>query len=120
MCGRWSIPLFDLDIGPEEGEAVQRVLSSGWISLGPETKRFEREFESFLGDGHVLLTTSATSALHLAYRLAGLGPGDDIVVPALTFVSTLTPALWLGARPRFADIPSETCLNISADTLRDA
>jgi dTDP-4-amino-4,6-dideoxygalactose transaminase len=120
VSGRWTIPLFDLDTGPEEIKAVEHVLSSGWLSLGPETESFERDFEAFLGEGNVLMLNNATGALHIAYILAGLTPGDEIVCPALTFVSTLTPALWMGAVPRFADIASETCLNISADTVRAA
>jgi dTDP-4-amino-4,6-dideoxygalactose transaminase len=117
VSGRWTVPLFDLQIGTEEIEAVTEVLRSGWLSLGPETEAFEGEFDGFLGRGRSLMVNNATNALHLAYVLSGLRSGDEIVVPSLTFVSSLTPALWLGASPRFADVESETCLNVSRRTV---
>ncbi len=113
----WKVPLFELETGPEELEAVERVVKTGWLSAGPETEAFEREFSEFLGGPKVLFVSSGTAAIHLALRALGVGPGDEVIVPAMTFVSTATPVLWLGAKPVFADSESLENPNISARTV---
>ncbi len=110
----WRIPLFDLDYGKEEEEALLRVLRSKWISQGPETLSFEREFAQYLGIPFALATSSGTSALHLAYISLGVKPNDEIIVPSFTFVATVSPLLWIGAIPVFVDIESPEVPNISA------
>lgn len=113
----WRIPLFDLNYGEEEEEAVRRIIKSKWISQGPETDRFEKEFEKYLGIKHVLATSSGTTALHLLYVSAGIKEGDEVIVPALTFIATITPILFTGAKPVFADIHSLRKPNISVETV---
>ncbi len=105
-AGAWKIPLFDLDYGPEEEEAVRRVVRSGWLTQGPETQAFEEEFARYLGVPEVVMTSLGTTALHLAYLAAGLKPGDEVIVPSLTFIATVSPLLWMGVRVVFADILS--------------
>ncbi len=100
----WRIPLFDLDYGPEEEDAVLRVIRRGWLTQGPETQAFEEEFAHYLGVSQVVMTSSGTTALHLAYLVAGLQPGDEVILPAMTFIATVEPLLWMGVRPVFADI----------------
>ncbi len=110
---QWKVPLTDISFGPEEQEAVRRVLESGWISMGPETERFESEFADYLGIEHAVAVSSGTAALHLALLALGIGPGDEVIVPSLTFVATANAVLYTGAKPVFADITSLEDWNIS-------
>ena len=113
----WKVPLFDVRLGPEEHEAVRRVLESGWISMGPETEHFEAEFAQYLGAKHAVAVSSGTAALHLALLALGIGPGDEVIVPSLTFVATANSVLYVGADPVFADITSQDDWNISPDEI---
>ena len=81
-------PLISLSeplLGEEEIEAVQRVIRSGWLTLGPETEAFEREFAERMGVKFAIALANGTAALHLAYLAAGLSEGDEFLLPALTF-----------------------------------
>ncbi len=109
----WQVPLADLDFGFEEYEAVQRVLKSGWISMGPETELFEREFAEFLRVDHAIAVSSGTAALHLSLAGLGIGPGDEVIVPSLTFCATVNAIVYTGAVPVFADIDGLHDLNMS-------
>src|ERR1051325_9984987 len=99
-----QIPLFDLQLEPEDIEAVMDVLRSGWLTMGPRTADFERAFAEHLGARHAIAVSSCTAALHLAYLGAGVGPGDEVIVPAMTFAATAAAAIYCGATPVFADI----------------
>jgi dTDP-4-amino-4,6-dideoxygalactose transaminase len=107
------VPLFDTDFGPEEHAAVIRVLDSGWLTMGEETKSFEREFAEYLGVRHAFLVSNCTAALHLAHHVLGAGPGDEIICPSLTFVATANSIIQAGATPVFADIATLDDLTIS-------
>jgi dTDP-4-amino-4,6-dideoxygalactose transaminase len=109
----WRVPLADLDIGPQEEAAVLEVLRSRWLSMGEVTKQFEKEFADFIGAKHTLAVTNATAALHLACVAVGLGPGDEVILPSLTFVATANAIRYTGATPVFADIENLDDLNIS-------
>ncbi len=109
----WKVPLMDVAIGSEEIEAVTAVLNSGWLSMGPETGRFEAEFARFLGAPHALAVANGTVALHLACLALGLGPGDEVLCPALTFIATANAILYTGARPVFVDVSGPHDLNLS-------
>ncbi|MCP9491624.1 MAG: DegT/DnrJ/EryC1/StrS family aminotransferase [Solirubrobacteraceae bacterium MAG38_C4-C5] len=98
------VPLFDLRLAPEDLAAVEGVLRSGWLSMGPRTQAFEEAFADHLGVRHALATSSCTAALHLAYLAAGVGPGDEVIVPAITFVATAAAARYCGAEPVLADV----------------
>ncbi len=91
-----------------EIEAVTRVLRSGWIGMGPETLAFEHELAAFLGTAEVVTVDSCTSALFLALRVQGIGPGDEVIVPSLTWCATANAAVYLGATPVFADVDPDT------------
>ena len=97
----WKVALSDLSFGPEEREAVQRVLDAGWISTGPETSMFESEFAEHLGVKHAVAVSSGTAALHLALIAAGIQPGDEVILPSLTFVATANAARYRGSRACF-------------------
>jgi dTDP-4-amino-4,6-dideoxygalactose transaminase len=99
-----EVPLFDLRLDPEDVEAVMGVLRSGWLTMGPRTAEFEETFAAHLGVRHCVAVSSCTAALHLAYLAAGVGPGDEVIVPAMTFAATAAAAIYCGATPVFADI----------------
>ncbi len=101
---REVIPLFDLVLEDEDVAAVVDALRSGWLTMGPRIQAFEEAFAEHLGVAHAIATSSCTAALHLAYLAAGVGPGDEVIVPSLTFVATANAAMYCGARPVFADI----------------
>lgn len=125
----WRIPLFDLDYGPAEEEAALRVLRSKWLTMGAETQQFEAEFAGMLnlrvenGESRVdntplsplysLAVGNATQALHLACLALEIGPGDEVIVPSLTFVATANAACYTGAAVRFADVLGPDDLTIS-------
>jgi dTDP-4-amino-4,6-dideoxygalactose transaminase len=113
----WRVPLADIDFGLEEEEAVQRVIRSRWLSMGEETQGFEQEFAAFIGTKHALAVTNATAALHLACLAAGIGPGDEVIVPSLTFVATANAVRYTGATPVFADIESLDWLCVSPPSI---
>ena len=106
------IPFARPDIGNAEIEAVARTLRSGWVTTGPETRAFEQEFAAYLGGGvQAIAVNSATAGLHLALEAAGVGPGDEVIAPTLTFTATVEVARYLGADARLVDVDPVT-LNI--------
>jgi dTDP-4-amino-4,6-dideoxygalactose transaminase len=117
---QWKIPLSDIDFGPEERAAVDNVLQSRWLTMGSITEEFEQAFATYTGAKHAIAVTNATAALHLSCVVAGLGPGDEAIVPSLTFVATANAVRYTGATPVFADITSEQDLNISYHAIENA
>jgi dTDP-4-amino-4,6-dideoxygalactose transaminase len=114
----WKIPLSDIDFDFEESAVVQDVLNSGWLTMGGVTQKFETDFAAYVGAKHAIAVTNGTAALHLACLVAGLGPGDEAIVPSLTFVATANAIRYVGATPRFADITSPSDLNVSPDSIK--
>lgn len=115
----WKITLADLDLDQEEEDAVLSVLRSRWLTAGEVTRRFEEAFANFVGARHAVAVSNATAGLHLACLTAGLGPGDEVIVPSLTFVATVAAVLYVGAKPIFADITSETDLTLSPESIAE-
>lgn len=105
-------------LGDEEWEALRGPLSSGWLTQGPEVAAFELEFAKAHHVRHALATTSCTTALHLALATLGIGPGDEVVVPAFTWVATANAVLYCGATPRFVDVDPQT-FNLDPLRLRE-
>ena len=103
-----QLPITRPFIGEEEIEAVQGPLRSGWLVQGPMVREFEGKFEEFTGIRHALATSSCTTALHLAVAALGLQPGDEVIVPAFTWVATANVVEYMGARPIFCDVDLET------------
>lgn len=96
------------NFGEEEIEAVTQVMRSGWVGMGPETIAFERELCQFLGSPHVVAVNSCTSALFLSLLILGVGPGDEVICPSLTWCATANAAFYLGAKPVFCDVDPDT------------
>jgi dTDP-4-amino-4,6-dideoxygalactose transaminase len=109
----WRIPLSDIDLGADEMSAVQDVLLSRWLTMGRLTQEFESAFAAYTGAKYALAVTNATAALHMACMATGLKPGDEVIVPSLTFVASANTIRYTGATPVFADIVSENDLNVS-------
>jgi dTDP-4-amino-4,6-dideoxygalactose transaminase len=114
----WRVPLSDIDFDEAESLAVQNVLKSRWLTMGKVTQEFETSFAAHVETGHAIAVTNATAALHLSCLALGLGPGDEVIVPSLTFVATANAVRYVGATPIFADIVSPDNLNISPDAVR--
>jgi dTDP-4-amino-4,6-dideoxygalactose transaminase len=110
-----QIPLFDLRLEAEDLEAVADTLRSGWLTMGPRTEAFERAFAEHLGSRHAVALSSCTAALHLAYLAAGVGPGDEVIVPSMTFAATASAAVYCGATPVFAEILGQHDLSIDPE-----
>jgi dTDP-4-amino-4,6-dideoxygalactose transaminase len=113
-----TVNLSDLTYDAEEERAVVEVLRSGWLSAGQVTQAFENEFAQFVGAPHAIATTNCTAALHLALLALDVGPGDEVLVPSLTFVATVNAIRYVGATPVFVDITSLDDWTISIDAVR--
>jgi dTDP-4-amino-4,6-dideoxygalactose transaminase len=100
----WRVPLADLDYGPEEEAAVLKVLRSKWLTMGAITQDFETQFSRLVGSKYAIAVSNATEALHLACLALGIGPGDEVITPSLSFVATSNAVLYTGAEVRFADV----------------
>lgn len=109
----WRVPLADVNLGPEELEAVSAVIRSGWLTMGEVTQAFEQEYAQSTHSAHALAITNATAALHLACLALGIGPGDEVILPSLTFVASANAIGYTGAVPVFADIESPDWLCLS-------
>jgi dTDP-4-amino-4,6-dideoxygalactose transaminase len=95
-------------LGEEEVEAVAEVIRSGWVAQGPKVAAFERAFATTQQADHAVAASSCTTALHLALLVAGVGPGDEVVVPSFSFIATANAVRYVGAAPVFADVDLET------------
>jgi dTDP-4-amino-4,6-dideoxygalactose transaminase len=114
-----DIPFFRPAITADEIEAVAAVLRSGWLTTGPKTREFEASFAAFLGGGvEAVAVNSATAGLHLAAEACGIGPGDSVIVPTLTFTATAEVIRYLGAEVALVDVASKTYLIDLADAER--
>jgi dTDP-4-amino-4,6-dideoxygalactose transaminase len=104
----WRVPLADVVVSEDDLAAVTDAYRSGWLSQGPRTRAFEEAVESYTGAPHAVAVANCTAALHLIALAAGLGPGDEVIVPSLTFVATPNSVAYTGATPVFADVVSPT------------
>jgi dTDP-4-amino-4,6-dideoxygalactose transaminase len=119
-----KVPILDLaaemrEVGAEVRAALERVLASGHFILGPEGAALEKEIAALCGVPHAVACNSGTDALHLALRAAGIGPGDEVVTPAFTFIATAEAIAYVHARPVFADVDAAS-FNMTAATLERA
>lgn len=103
-------------LGEDEVAAVTEVLRSGWVAQGPRVKAFEDAFAVRQQSVYAVAVSSCTTALHLALYVAGVGPGDEVVVPSFSFIATTNAVRYVGAHPVFADVDATTG-NITAETV---
>ena len=113
----YQIPLFNLNFDKAETRAVVDVLNSKWISSGPKTMELEKKFADMLGAKHALAVANCTAALHLAVLAAGIGPGDEVIVPSLTFVATVNCIRYAGGTPVFCDVAAKDNLCIDPEKI---
>jgi dTDP-4-amino-4,6-dideoxygalactose transaminase len=98
------IPVMRPWLGEEEAEAAAEAVASGWVAQGPRVREFEEAFAAAIGTPHAVAVSSCTAALHLALIAAGIGPGDEVIVPSLSFIATTNAVRYVGAQPIFADV----------------
>lgn len=116
----WRVPLSSLSFSREEERTLGEVFRSGWWTYGPVSRQLEADFAEYLGVRHALSVSSGTAALHLAWMALGIGQGDEVVIPSLTFVAAANTLLHAGAVPRFADVHSLERPIVSAKTIERA
>jgi dTDP-4-amino-4,6-dideoxygalactose transaminase len=116
----WQVPLSAVRLTDADIEAANEVYRSGWLSMGPRTQDLESAFAEYAGSGHCLAVSSCTAGLHLAMSGAGLGAGDEAVVPSITFVASANAIAYTGARPVFAEIAAVDRPWLSADAAERA
>ncbi len=110
------IPVMRPWLGNEEAEAAAEAVASGWVAQGPRVREFEDAFAAAIGTPHAVAVSSCTAALHLALIAAGIGPGDEVIVPSLSFIATANAVRYVGAQPVFADVDLAT-QNLSPQTV---
>lgn len=116
QCRVDPIPIMRPWLGQEEAAALADVVASGWVAQGPRAAEFERALAARVGAAHGVAVSSGTAALHLAMIVLGLGPGDDVIVPSLSYIATANAPRYVGATPVFADVDRAT-QNLSPDTI---
>jgi dTDP-4-amino-4,6-dideoxygalactose transaminase len=116
----WRVPLADVVIDEAEIAAIAETYRSGWLSMGPKTQDLEAALAEYTGARHVLATANCTAALHLACLACGLGAGDEVVVPSLSFVATANAVAYAGATPVFADVAALDRPWLSVETVEAA
>ena len=109
-----EIPFHRAYLGEDEVRAVAEVVRSGWLTMGPKTLQFEKEFAAYIGVTHAIAVNSCTAALHLCLEAIGIGPGDEVLVPTNTFAATAEVVTYFNARPVLVDIDRRT-LNLDVD-----
>jgi len=115
----YKIPLFDLNFDKQESQAVEEVIKSNWISTGPKCYEFEKRFAGMLNANFAVSTSNCTVSLHLALKLIGIEPGDEVICPSLTFVATVNAIRYLDAIPVFADVTSYELPVINPEDIRE-
>src|SRR5438132_2942624 len=103
-----SVPITKPSLGEEEARAPYESIKSGWVTQGPKVAEFEKAVAAYVGAKHGIATTSCTTGLHLALATAGIGPGDEVIVPSFTFIASANAILYTGATVVFADIDART------------
>ena len=105
---KMNVPITKPSLGEEEARAPYESIKSGWVTQGPKVAEFEKAVAAYCGAKHGIATTSCTTGLHLALATAGVGPGDEVIVPSFTFIASANAILYTGATVVFADIDPRT------------
>ena len=104
------LPFSKPSISEDDITAVNEVLRSGWITTGPKNTEFERKFCDYVGCSESIALSSATAGMHIVLRSMGIGPGDEVITPSLTWVSTVNAIMFSGATPVFVDVDRDTLM----------
>src|SRR5512137_1909941 len=104
------LPFSKPSISEDDIKAVGAVLRSGWITTGPKNAEFENSFTKYAGCQGSIALSSATAGMHLLLKALGIGPGDEVITPSMTWVSTINLIVLAGAKPVFADIDRDTMM----------
>lgn len=113
------IPITKPCFGPEEAEAARKAVESGWVSQGPKVAEFERALADYCGTAEAVAVSNCTTALHLALLVLGVGPGDEVICPSMSFIATANSIRHAGATPVFADVDPQT-YNLDPDAAEAA
>ena len=105
-----KIPFHKAELSSEEIDAASEVIRSGWLTMGEKTFEFERNFSTYTGASNSIAVNSCTSALHLALKAAGVNAGDEVIIPAMTFIATWEILTYLEAVPVLCDVLKESYL----------
>src|SRR5271165_2393238 len=103
-----KVPFHRAPVGDDEAHAVCEVIRSGWLTMGPKTFEFEKEFAKYVGADHAIAVSTGTAALHLSLEAAGIRAGDEVLLPTTTFTATAEAVTYLGARPVLIDVDPVT------------
>jgi len=109
-----QVPFHRAPVGEEEVQAVSEVIRSGWLTMGPKTFEFEKEFAKYVGAQHAVAVSTGTAALHLSLEAAGIQAGDEVLLPTTTFTATAEAVTYVGAQPVLVDIDTDT-MNIDPE-----
>jgi dTDP-4-amino-4,6-dideoxygalactose transaminase len=115
---KWKVTLSDLNFDHRERRAVDGVIKGKWLTMGETVEKLQADFARFVGAKHAVAVSSGTAALHLAMIALDLRPGDEILVPSLSFVASSNAILYVGAKPVFVDISSPDDLNLSPEDVQ--
>lgn len=113
----YKIPLFKLNFDEKEAKAAFDTINSGWISTGPKCEELEKMFMEMFDVRYAVAVTNCTDSLHLACMLCGLGHGDEVLCPSLTFAASVNCIRYVGATPVFCDIVGPEHLNINPEEI---
>ena len=97
------IPIAKPCLGKEEAQAAHDTILTGWITQGPKVAEFEKNFAEFVGSKYAVAVSNCTTALHLSMIVAGIGPGDEVICPSMSYIATANSIVYVGATPVFAE-----------------
>lgn len=105
---KMNVPITKPTLGEEEARAPMASIASGWVTQGPKVAEFEKQVAAYVGAKHGIATSSCTTGLHLALHAIGVGPGDEVIVPSLTFIASPNSVLYTGADVVFCEVDRRT------------
>ncbi|MFM7233138.1 MAG: DegT/DnrJ/EryC1/StrS family aminotransferase, partial [Flavobacteriales bacterium] len=112
------IPIAKPYLNEQDAQAAYDTIMSGWITQGPRVQEFEEKFAAYTGAKHAVAVSNCTTGLHLAMIVAGIGAGDEVICPSMSYIATANSIMYVGATPVFAEVHPETYNLDAADVER--